>query len=363
MLLKQNILVLLIITAPVLISCNGQNTAKTAERSGQTKTLSATGASDELIASTNFSGKGMRCIFQDKSGNYWLGSYGNGVFLYDNKTISQFTDKNGLCSNFVSDIQQDVNGALWFTTSEGICKFDGKRFVNYTDTIKNTTAKNLKYNKEDLFFFQNGNVYCFNGKIFSRLVIHPSTYQQSPTNLETPYGVYCLLKDKAGNLWLGTDQKGVCRYDGKSFTYFTEKGLDRAAVRAIFQDKHGTIWMGNNGYGLFSYDGNTLTNFTEAKGLGNPDFLNKKNTAGNTETLARVWAINEDKEGNLWIGTIDAGAWKHDGRNLSHYTTSNGLLNNKISTIYKDDKNELWFIAEDEGVSTFDGQRFNEFIR
>ncbi len=363
MLLKQNMLVGLALIIQLLISCKEQNAAKINNISGLTKTqpaIEVTGFNTNVAGTF---GKGMRCIFQDKSGNYWLGSYGKGVFLYNNKTLTQYTDKEGLCSNFISNIQEDVNGVLWFTTSEGICRFDGKRFTNYTDTLKNTTIQNLKYNKHDLFFFQNGNVYQFDGKIFSQFIIHPPDYRRSPTNLATPYGVYCLLKDKAGNLWLGTDQKGVCRYDGKSFTYFTEKGLNGGAVRAIFQDKHGTIWAGNNGYGLFSYDGNTLTNFTEAHGLGNPEFLNKKNVTGNTETLARVWAINEDKEGNLWMGTIDAGAWKYDGKNLSHYTTNNGLLNNKISAIYKDHKNELWFIAEDEGISTFDGQRFKRFVK
>lgn len=46
-------------------------------------------------------------------------------------------------------------------------------------------------------------------------------------------------------------------------------------------------------------------------------------------TLARVWTINEDNNGNLWIGTIDACVWRYDGKNLTNYTTKDGLIKTK----------------------------------
>ena len=63
-----------------------------------------------------------------------------------------------------------------------------------------------------------------------------------------------MLQDKAGNIWFGTNGDGVCRYDGKSFVYFTTKeGLAGDAVRAMLQDEKGIIWFATSG-GISKYD-------------------------------------------------------------------------------------------------------------
>lgn len=305
--------------------------------------------------------KDIRTILQDKNGNYWFAGNGNGVYCYNGKTLIQFTSKDGLPGNIVWAIQEDKTGNLWFSTSNGLCRFNGSLFTNFTDALNNASQVNLHHEKGNLFFSREGNVYNFDGKLFTNFPIHPAGYKPGPSNLDRPYGVYCTLEDKAGNLWFGTDEKGVCRYDGKSFTYFTEKGLDGGAVRSIFQDKNGNLWFGNNGYGLFCYDGKTLKNFTEEKGLGNPAFLKKTKMPGDSKNLARVWSINEDNDGNLWIGTIDAGVWKYDGKKLTNFTTKDGLTSNAVNTIYKDEKGDLWFVTDGEGICKFNGQTFTKF--
>ena len=54
--------------------------------------------------------------------------------------------------------------------------------------------------------------------------------------------VSCGFQDRKGNLWFGTSNEGVYRYDGKSFTQFTKKdGLSDNDVKAITEDKAGNI--------------------------------------------------------------------------------------------------------------------------
>ncbi len=99
--------------------------------------------------------------------------------------------------------------------------------------------------------------------------------------------VRCMLQDKTGNLWFGTNG-GVCRYDGKSFTNFTEKeGLSNNYVLSILEDKTGNLWFGTNGGGVCRYDGKSFTNFTEKEGLSNNAVLN----------------MMQDVDGNIWFGT------------------------------------------------------------
>lgn len=337
----------------VLVSCKGQK-IKPIENKPEQSVLTSIGDTVSGL------GKNIDCIFQDKNNTYWFASNGEGAYRFDGKTLTHITDKDGLCSNFVWTIQEDINGNLWFITRDGVCCFDGVSFTNYTDTIKNAPRGKLNYKAGGLFFGHLNDVCFYDGKSFTNLYIYPSTYWPSKNNMNRPYSVYSTLVDSSGNVWFGTQEKGVCRYDGNSFVFFTEHGLDKAAVRTLYQDKAGSIWAGNNGAGLFRFNGNGFTNFTDENGLANPDFLNK--LKGKEGTLARPWTMNQDDNGNLWIGTIDAGVWKYDGNNLTNYTTKDGLVGNSIWTIYKDKKGELWFVTDGEAICKFNGKSFTRFV-
>ena len=305
-------------------------------------------------------GKNIDFIFQDLKNNYWFASNGEGVFRYDGKNFLQLTEKDGLCSNFVFEIQEDINGKLWFSTRDGICNFDGKKFTDFTDSIKNAAYGNLKYKKRGLFFNHLNGICFYDGKSFTNFVIHPIFYKPEASNMYRPYGVYCSLVDRSGKVWFGTQEKGVCVYDGKQFSFLNGKNLGGPAVRSIFQDTKGTMWFGNNGGGLFCYDGKNLRNITEEKNLGNSEFLKGKKLVDKPGSLAKVFAINEDKSGNIWIGTADAGVWKYDGSNLTNYTSNDGLSGNSVTVIYKDKNGELLFVSNGDAVLRFDGKKFKQ---
>ena len=57
--------------------------------------------------------------------------------------------------------------------------------------------------------------------------------------------VQCSLQDKAGNLWFGTGQNGLYKYDGKSFSRFlVVDGLNSNKISSILEDRDGKIWIG-----------------------------------------------------------------------------------------------------------------------
>ena len=355
-----------------LISCKGQvqsdnsnnkeeKHSSTAQTSQQVNSFNAT--------TLNAIDKNIRSIFQDKNGTYWFGTNGAGVYRYDKKLLTQFTVKDGLADNQVQSIQEDDLGNIWFGTGGfGVSKFDGKNLMTLTNTnnikITNGSDNDWKSKPGDLWFYAGGGVFRYSNQALVYLEFNPSSVNskqqnKSPFSLSR-YGVYCILKDKKGNVWFGTQAQGVCRYDGNSLTWFADKGLAGPAVLSIFEDSKGSLWFGNNGSGLFRYDGNTLINFTEEKGLGNTDF--RATGKSDSVTLARIYSINEDMKGNIWIGTVAAGVWKYDGNVLTNYTTKDGLTSNAVNTIFKDNNGELWFGTDDNGICKFNGMTFTEFI-
>ena len=107
---------------------------------------------------------------------------------------------------------------------------------------------------------------------FPEVTANASTSRQAPTQLSA-YGVYSLPEGPEWKLVVWHPGAGVCRFDGKSFTWFTGSGLKGPAVLALFESPGRYLWFGNNGRGLFRYDGKDLTNVTEEKGLANPEFI------------------------------------------------------------------------------------------
>ncbi|KYP14559.1 hybrid sensor histidine kinase/response regulator transcription factor [Flavihumibacter sp. CACIAM 22H1] len=83
-------------------------------------------------------GNTVRCIYQDKRGNFWLGTQGGGLLLFDKKTgtYKRFTTDDGLPSNSILRILEDDHQVLWLTTFNGLCKFDPVTGItqNFTHT-------------------------------------------------------------------------------------------------------------------------------------------------------------------------------------------------------------------------------------
>jgi ligand-binding sensor domain-containing protein/serine phosphatase RsbU (regulator of sigma subunit) len=166
--------------------------------------------------------------------------------------------------------------------------------------------------------------------------------------------VWSILEDKSGNIWFGTYGGGVSKYDGESFTHYTEKeGLSSNRIQTIVEDKSGNIWFGTNGGGVSKYDGETFTHYTEKEGLSNNN----------------VWSILEDKSGNLWFGTNGGGVSKYDpsatlrtgSETFTHYTEKEGLSNNNVRSILEDKSGNLWFVTNGGGVSKYDGESFTHY--
>jgi two-component system sensor histidine kinase ChiS len=160
--------------------------------------------------------------------------------------------------------------------------------------------------------------------------------------------VYSILEDTHGNLWFGTAGGGVSMYNGETFTNFTEKeGLGNNFIYSILEDTHSNLWFGTNGGGVSMYNGKTFTNFTIKEGLSH-DIVN---------------SIVEDQKGNLWFGTDGGGVSRYDGETFTSFTEREGLSSNSILSILEDSHGNLWFGTRGGGVNVFDGKTFTYFTK
>lgn len=177
-------------------------------------------------------------------------------------------------------------------------------------------------------------------------------------NMGNPrYGnVQCIVQDKAGNLWFGTTQNGLYKYDGKSFTQFlVANGLNSDNVYCIFEDKAGKLWIGTEA-GLCVYDGRSFTEITIPLPVNLPP--NKNEPYRNSHW---VYDIMQAKNGKLWFLTID-GIYIYDGKSFTPFLineAANGFLtsNDKAERILEDKAGNIWLGGRtNEGVFRYDGK-------
>ncbi len=320
-------------------------------------------------AQINFNGNNVSTIFQDSKGEYWIGTNGEGVYRIKDHIVFNFNISKGLSSNQITSIQEDSTGIIWVSTAIGLNSINRNNILSKTIPInKDSFSPKHKWeikNNSLWFSFEEGIVQLgrFKANIeFDNFILPRSdsdrVYMQSKIKMLSPYFSYVLLKDSKQNLWFGTHYLGVCKYSGESFKWYMDKGLKGPAVRALFEDSKGNIWIGNNGEGLYRISNDSLINITKENGLGNTSFQETHRLKNQIKTMARVFTINEDNMGNIWIGTEDSGVWKYDGKVFINYSTEDGLPSNSINTIYKNNKGEILVGLYGEGIYKFNGLAF-----
>lgn len=185
------------------------------------------------------------------------------------------------------------------------------------------------------------------------------------------YGhVRCGMQDRAGNLWFGTTENGLYKYDGKSFRqYLVTDGLSSNCVNDILEDKEGKIWIGTQ-EGLCIYDGSLNIGAGPEKSFIKIKIQRPEGLPPNKNKFYRTQVVHDimqDKSGKLWFATID-GVYVCDGKTTpdgqAEFTlfkieeAPNGFLssNDKAERILEDNDGNIWFGGRtNSGVYRYDG--------
>ena len=304
---------------------------------------------------------GIRSIFQDSKGNYWLGSHKEGTSYYDGKSFQYFTKIDGLPDNQIRSIQEDTNGNIWFGTANGVSMYNGEKFTNYLTKVNepklewNETNGNLWFNAG-----ANEGINRYDGKNMNYLIFP----KPKSENLDNSYGITDISKDKDGKVWIGTYAM-LFNFDGNKINIFDNsilelKDNEKLHIRSVFADSKGRVWIGNNGIGVLLLQGDSIINFSDKNELIHENSQRSGSQSSPVGTLEHVFVIEEDSEGNIWFGDRDTGAWKFDDKTITNYTIDDKLSTPMIWSIYNDNNNNLLFGMADGGVYRFNGKSFDK---
>ena len=304
-------------------------------------------------------------VIADRKGHLWFGteqgiarlaaSTKEGPKTPDGDTprFAVLNEASGLVDNAVTAILEDQQGMLWFGTKNGLSRYDGVRFTNYSawTGLKGQMIRTLFEDRE-------GNLWLSIGEFGLMQYVNTAfTYYNDAFGLDET-AVLAIHEDRRGDLWLGTAGNGIHRVDlGRlqrsghpSVTWFGREG-DRlgSVVRAIVEDRRGHLWFATyGGVDRFIPAADTTAEATSRS------FVRYTSADGLASDIITSAAV--DKAGNVWFGT-QAGVSRYDGERFVTYTTAQGLSADHVLTLYMDRDDVLW-VGTEGGLDRYDGTAF-----
>lgn len=267
-------------------------------------------------------------------------------------------NEQGISQNIVQTILQDNKGYMWFASSDGLVKYDGYRTKKYRQTPfeENTLLDNYIIDIEE---DEDGDIWIGTNKGLTKLnpkeeiFTHYTDWEK--INSEK---ISAIFNDEENNLWIGTSDSGLSKYDEKNDKFIPIKSkLTSKEITVIDEDSEGNLLIGTK-YGLNKLDKETKV--VESYVYNKED---DKTLSGNY-----INAICEDKHGDIWIGTKENGISKIDKktdgitRYLKDENNSYSIGSNHITSIIEDKNETLWIGSSQGGLAKYDREK-NHFVK
>lgn len=281
-----------------------------------------------------------------------------------------YTSADGLASDVVAKIAVDSRGFLWFCTTEGVSRFDGYRFKNYTqeDGLPHREIYDFLETKDGNYLIATPKgLVVFNplGKPYRWNIIDDKLEQNSsepplfktylPNDLPDRPGsknIYTLAQDGNGNIY-ATGKYGLYRFvktaNDWQFQRFTHPQLEADKVEffgTVFADSRGDVWLGVD---YFVYRILKTGEVQKVSEPGSNGFF-------------------EDKDGNIWVNPgghkqgIRVFSMQNDQSVLKNiYTKKDGLYTDDFSIpIVQDSKGKIYVTSNGRLLEFIPDAKANE---
>lgn len=250
--------------------------------------------------------------------------------LTEELKFSQITKENsGLSSNNNRRIIQDSFGNIWIANySMGI------DFIAKSAASINTLQYMGKALEEvtGLYCDHQGNLWIGQDNLMSlyqngKLM---QTWNFSSYLSNSSSSIYVFEEDKKGNIWCGTSDNGVLKFNPHTHSFTRISYAQNLDVHALCENAQGKMWVGTEA-GIFSVENDKINKEQE---------LNRQ--MGKNPTI--IYSIKEDNYGQIWIGTLDRGVFvfSKQMKLIVHLTEKNLLATNSINHIIKDADGGIW---------------------
>jgi ligand-binding sensor domain-containing protein/signal transduction histidine kinase len=210
--------------------------------------------------------------------------------------------------------------------------------------------------------------------------------------------IWCLVVDREGSLWVGTNGGGLARVKPQKFKVL--EGTLGATVQSVSPDHQGGVWIGSNGDWVDHWAGEALLRFTN---IWPPELPSPPGQAPIfvqsvlEDARGKVWAggasildpltcffslqngrflpvlgppalkqdpavLHEDRQGVLWIGTR-GGLVRSENGSWKVYTTRDGLSSDRVRAIASNREGGIWVGTDRGGLNLLQNGKFTVYSK
>ena len=346
-------------------------------------------------------------VVHDSRGIIWIGTYGNGLFVYDvsngqMKHIVADSDntQSQIGSDFLQCVIEDHSGNIWVSSEyTGVSRLE----VLNEGTLRIFPAGEGKFNRSNtvrtlhrcssgniILGTRDGRMYEYDSQLNNKkeettygsniyavvedadgvqwyasrtkgLIVGNRVYTHNPSDSSSlgSNQVFCLLKDSKNRIWVGTFEGGldlaVPGKNGYTFRHFLTSTYGQRQVRVIFEDDNHWIWVGTS-EGVYVFQPDKL--------LKDPSAYYSYTFDNGMLRSNEIRSIASDGKGHILIAESGAGfsvcSLPENGNyaqlKFEHFGLEDGLVNGMVQTFIPDMNGKIWITTE-FGVSCFDAAR------
>ena len=289
-----------------------------------------------------------------------LNSYPNESYAHDNNlTFNNLNIEQGISQSTAEIIFQDSKGYIWIGTNDGLNRYNGYEYKIYNyEEGKNSISNN---GITDITEDENGYIWVGTVQGMNRINTETGEIQNyTKENEKIPNDSTSeVIKTQENKIVVAT-YSGICVYNEEKYAFEpvlnTGNGLMSDIVYSLDEDKYGNIWVGTDmGVHKISKDFKILETY------GGP----KEENSVVQDAVYNMYC--DDKYDTVWIGTADSGVFKLNTKTKEVKQYKNdpndewSLPSNQIGEVLRDKNDNLW-IGTDGGLAYYDEEEEHFYI-